>query len=157
MADRPLDPRHEVLFTQLREYRMEFLALTEGIEEARASIVPPGFRNDLRWHLGHVYVDQYAWVRALTGEPQPVAEAFETWFGFGTDPSAFSADTPSFHELRALLAGQPDDLQRRYGARLTERFAPVESGAHTIEQVLVRTIFHEGIHLGNVRDLLRFV
>lgn len=157
MSEPALDPRHAVLFAQLADYRAEFLALTDGLDEARASRVPPGFRNDVRWHLGHVYLDQYAWVRALTGEAQPVPEAFEGWFGFGTDPTSFTKDTPRVPELRARLAAQPDDLRRRYAARLTERFAPLESGMHTLEQVLVRTIFHEGIHLGNVRDLLRFV
>ncbi len=152
-----MERRHEVLFTQLETYRGELLACVADVSGERAETVPPGFRNNVRWHLGHVFLDQYLWLQALTRERQPVPEGFQDWFGFGTDPSSFTPATPGVAELKELLAGQVPDIRARYGERLEEGFPPTEMGMTTVEQVLVRTVFHEGIHLANVVDILRFV
>ncbi|CAM5180434.1 DinB family protein OS=Ureibacillus acetophenoni OX=614649 GN=SAMN05877842_103228 PE=4 SV=1 [Ureibacillus acetophenoni] len=44
-----------------------------------------------------------------------------------------------------------------YGHRLEEEFPPTEMGMFTIEQVLIRTIFHEGMHLQRIIDILKLV
>lgn len=152
-----MDRRHEVLFNQLEAYRGELLGCVDGLSAERAETVPAGFRNNVRWHLGHVYLDQYLWIGAVTREEVPVPAGYRHWFGFGTDPSCFTADTPGVAELEPLLAGQVRRIRELYGERLEEEFPPTELGIFTIEQALVRTIFHEGIHLANVSDLLRFV
>lgn len=152
-----MERRHEVLFTQLEAYRNELLAVVADLSDERTEKVPPGFRNNVRWHLGHVFLDQYLWLEALTREPQPVPAGFNAWFGFGTDPSCFTGATPRSAELTKLLAGQVAEIRSRYADRLEEEFEPTEMGMATVEQVLVRTAFHEGIHLANVVDILRFV
>jgi uncharacterized damage-inducible protein DinB len=149
--------RHDVLFNQRRTYRQELLDTVAGVDEAAANVVPKGFRNNVRWHLGHVELDQAAWLAALTGEPSDVPPGHAHWFDFGTEPSHLDGDTPSCTDLCARLAEQPERNRRRYGHRLEERFEPTEMGMRTVEQVLVRTVFHEGIHLANVVDILRFV
>ncbi len=52
---------------------------------------------------------------------------------------------------------QPQQIRSAYGERLEEPFPATESGMHTIAQVLVRTIFHEGLHLSTITALRRFV
>ena len=39
--------------------------------------------------------------------------------------------------------------------RMEQPFPPTGMGMHTIEQVLVRTIFHEGMHLGAILAIKR--
>lgn len=68
-------------------------------------------------------------------------------------PADFTSDTPSIEELKELLKKQPTDIKNTYGHRLEEEFSPTEMGMHTIEQVLIRTIFHEGMHLQTILDL----
>jgi hypothetical protein len=125
----------------------------ENVTEEEAEVIPPGFRNNIRWNLGHIYLDQYLWIQAVTKEKAGVPEQFKAWFGYGTSPANFTKETPSMEELKKLLKEQPAQIKAEYGDRLEEEFTPTEMGIHTIEQVLIRTIFHEGMHLQTILDL----
>ncbi|WPZ19983.1 DinB family protein [Geobacillus subterraneus] len=152
-----MEKRHEVLFRQLEDYRRELLRVVDGLTEEEADIVPKGFNNNIRWNLGHVYLDQYLWIQHVTKEPIPIPEGFRDWFGFGTSPATWHTKPPSLSVLKELLAEQPTKIREWYGERLEEEFAPTESGMHTIAQVLVRTIFHEGLHLATIQRIRKFL
>lgn len=148
--------RHEVLFYQLETYREGLLFDVNDISADEAEIVPEGFNNNIRWNLGHVYLDQYMWIKVLTKDDL-YPESFNQWFGFGTNPSNFDENTPSFEELKQLLKEQTNKIKDIYGDRLEEEFPPTEMGMFTIEQVLSRTIFHEGMHTQAINDLKKFI
>jgi uncharacterized damage-inducible protein DinB len=148
-----MNRRHEVLFNQLESYRSYILGVLENVTEEEAEVIPKGFNNNIRWNLGHIYLDQYLWIQAVTKEKAGVPEQFQTWFGYGTSPANFTPETPTVAELKSLLKEQPAQIKAQYGERLEEEFAPTEMGMHTIEQVLIRTIFHEGMHLQTILDL----
>lgn len=150
-----MESRHRVLFEQLKTYRGELLEMVAGVSEAESEIIPRGFNNNIRWNLGHIYVDQYIWIRTLTKEEIPVPLEFIEWFGYGSSPSRFNDETPTFSQLIPMLQQQPFTIQEKYKNRLEEKFAPTEMGIHTIEQVLIRTIFHEGLHLSAIQAIKR--
>ncbi|GJM76913.1 formate dehydrogenase [Paenibacillus macerans] len=150
-----MERRHEVLFEQLNTYRSELLGVVEDITAEEADIVPEGFNNNIRWNLGHVLLDQYLWIHALTKEDIPIPLKFNEWFGFGTNPSHFTEGTPSLGELTKLLRQQPQLIREQNENRMEQPFPPTGMGMHTIEQVLVRTIFHEGMHLGAILAIKR--
>lgn len=149
--------RHEVLFNQLESYRSYILGVLENVTEEEAEYIPKGFNNNIRWNLGHIYLDQYLWIQAVTKEKACVPEQYKSWFGFGTSPADFSSETPSIEELKVLLKKQPAHIKEEFGDRLEEEFPPTEMGMHTIEQVLIRTIFHEGMHLQAILDLKKCI
>ncbi len=149
--------RHEVLFNQIETYRGYLLSVADTVTLEEAEQIPAGFNNNIRWNLGHIYLDQYLWIQAVTKEKADVPESFQSWFGYGTSPANFTEDTPSFNELKELLKTQPARIKETYGERLEEEFPPTEMGMHTIEQVLTRTIFHEGMHLQTVLDIKKCI
>lgn len=152
-----LKARHKVLFNQLNTYRQETLQLVENITEVEADIIPEGFNNNIRWNLGHIYLDQYLWIQAVTKEKSEEASKLNQWFGFGTSPGDFTAETPSLHELKELLQHQITNIKEKYQDRLEEEFQPTEMGMHTIEQVLTRTIYHEALHTAAIQYIKRFI
>lgn len=149
--------RHEVLFNQLESYRSEILSVVDAVSIEDAEKIPAGFKNNIRWNLGHIYLDQYLWIQAVTKETTDVPENFNKWFGYGTSPANFTEETPSVTELKELLRIQPASIKETYGERLEEEFPQTEMGMHTIEQVLIRTIFHEGMHLQTILDLKKYM
>ncbi len=149
--------RHEVLINQLETYRSEILGILEEVTEEEAEMIPEGFNNNIRWNMGHIYLDQFLWLQAITKEKVDVPEQFNMWFGYGTSPSDFDYDTPSFEELKILLKKQPAQIKERYGDRLEKEYPSIDMGMHTIEQVLIRTIFHEGMHLQTILDLKKCI
>ncbi|WP_155591069.1 DinB family protein [Lysinibacillus cavernae] len=152
-----MNQRQENIFQQLEAYRSELLQVLEHVSEERANIIPIGFYNNIRWNMGHLYLDQYLWIEALTKEKHVELDAFMKWFGFGTSPKHFDEETPTFEELKKYLAQQPAQLKEHYGHRLVEDFTPIEMGMQTIEQVLFRTIFHEGMHLQAILTIHRLL
>ncbi|MBN6886375.1 DinB family protein [Cytobacillus horneckiae] len=149
--------RHEVLFNQLEAYRSDILSVLENVTGEEAEVIPKGFNNNIRWNMGHIFLDQYLWIEALTKEKGDVSEQFNSWFGFGTSPGNFNIETPSFEQLKTLLKLQPTNIKEKYGSRLEEIFPPTEMGMQTIEQVLIRTIFHEGMHLQAIVDIKKCI
>ncbi|WP_150275283.1 DinB family protein [Paenibacillus tepidiphilus] len=150
-----MDRGHEVLFEQLTAYRSELLGVVADISDAEAEIIPSGFNNNIHWNLGHLYTDQFLWLQALTGERQPIPAEYLKWFGYGTNPADFTELTPSLDELKTLLRQQPLAIRQTYGERMEEVFPETEMGMFTVSQVLVRTIFHEGLHLGAILAIKR--
>jgi len=94
-----MKPRHQILFHQLDSYRSEVLLVLETITEDTANIIPSGFHNNIRWKLGHIYLDQFLWIEALTNEKSKELEPLQSWFGYGTSPPIFNEKTPSFEKL----------------------------------------------------------
>lgn len=152
-----MQKRHEVMFNQVQAYREETLHLIEDVTEAMADQIPPGFRNNIRWNLGHIYLDQYLWIQHLTKEAITIPDGFREWFNYGTSPADWKTKPPSMEVLKELLRGQPEQIRAVYGERLDEEFPATEMGMHTIEQVLVRTIFHEGMHIEAIKAIRRFL
>lgn len=152
-----MEKRHDILFNQLKSYREYVLFLLEDISESSADIIPIGFNNNVRWNAGHIYLDQFLWIEFLTKEKTQVPDEFRTWFGYGTSPLNFTKETPSLEELKKLLKSQPDQIKELYGHRLEEEFPATEMGMFTIEQVLIRTIFHEGMHLQTIIDIKKLL
>ncbi|MFP7253957.1 DinB family protein [Terribacillus goriensis] len=148
-----MEKRQEILLGQMRTYRMELLQLAKSFTEEEADIIPQGFRNNVRWNLGHVFLDQYLWIQALTKEEAPIPNDFKDWFSYGTTTADFTDNTPTFTDLISLLQTQPDQIFEMYADRMDEEYQAIDMGMETIEQVLVRTIFHEGMHLQAILDI----
>lgn len=147
----------EVLFNQLSAYRSDVLMAVEGITAEQAEVVPANFNNNIRWNLGHIYLDQFLWIETLTKETSEATRYFNQWFGFGTSPNDFTLETPTFEALKNLLREQPNVIRKQYQHRLAEEFEPIEMGIYTIEQVLMRTVFHEGMHLQAMMDIRKCI
>ncbi|MBH0333578.1 hypothetical protein ABH14_28230 [Brevibacillus brevis] len=150
-----MEKRHKVLFQQLEDYRQETLKAIDGLTEEDVNIIPDGFSNNILWNLGHIYLDQYLWIAHLTKETLPIPSDFNEWFNFGTKPADWDTQPPKLAVLVSLLQEQPQKIQAAYKDRLEEEFPATESGMHTIAQVLVRTIFHEGMHLASLHTIRR--
>ncbi|UFJ40733.1 DinB family protein [Brevibacillus humidisoli] len=152
-----MEKRHAVLFQQLEDYRHGTLRLVADVTEEMADVVPAGFSNNIRWNLGHIYLDQYLWIQHLTKEPIQLPDGYLTWFNYGTKPADWQGSVPSLDTLRELLGGQIGWIRQQYGDRLEEEFPATESGMHTIAQVLVRTIYHEALHAGAILSIRRML
>ncbi|GIO10111.1 hypothetical protein J31TS6_61390 [Brevibacillus reuszeri] len=152
-----MEKRHKVLFQQLQDYRSETLHAVEGLTEEEVNIVPKGFNNNILWNLGHIYLDQYLWISHITKEEISLPSGFHEWFAYGTRPADWQAPPPTLTTIHQLLAAQPEQIRALYSERLEEQFPATESGMYTISQVLVRTIFHEGLHLAAITAIRRFL
>ncbi|WP_050613716.1 DinB family protein [Bacillus testis] len=152
-----MSKKHEILFNQLNDYRQQLIHLLHTVSEEQADMIPDGFHNNIRWNAGHIYLDQYLWIQHLTKEPIYIPEEYHNWFGHGTSPTVWQTSPPTMKNLILQLSNQVNYIKEKYGNRLEIEYAPIESGMQTLSQVLVRTIYHEGIHLSHIQLLKRFL
>ncbi|WP_308636343.1 DinB family protein [Paenibacillus silvisoli] len=146
------------LFEQLKFVRSQTLKLMEGVTEEAANRVPDGFRNTIRWQLGHIYVVLERFAFQYIGLPLNRPEGFKEMFEFGSSPLnwAEEAVVPSLEELKQLLSEQLGRIEEALESRLQEKVAQPYTTSSGItlsspEEFLSMNLYHEGMHLSVIK------
>lgn len=146
------------LFKQTAFVRGQTLKLMEGVTEEIADRIPEGFRNNIRWNLGHIYVVLERLAFQYIGLPQHLPEGFKEHFEYGTSPlnNPVSIRVPTLKELEALLKNQQERIHEALAHRLQEKVNPPYTTSagmtlETPEQFLSFSLYHEGMHLSVIR------
>ncbi|RIW27092.1 DinB family protein [Bacillus salacetis] len=148
------------LFKQLDFIRMRTLAALDNTTEEMADTVPDGFKNSIRWNLGHIYLSHENLVHSFAGEKGNIPEGFNELFGFNTSPDQWESTAPSLKELRELLSAQPERLKASFMGRLSQKgekpFQMTKDIAfETLAEVVSFANWHEGLHQGAITTLKR--
>lgn len=148
----------EMLFQQMNIIRKGTLHTASDVSEAQAAHIPPGFRNNICWHLGHILVIQEFLLFRLTGEALLLTEDYFRMFGRGTKPADWQAAPPSLDTLRALLNTQTTRIEETFRSRLGEtarRPFVLREGVEmkTIGEILNFSLIHEGMHQGCISSM----
>jgi len=148
------------LFKQLDFVRSQTLKWMDGLTEETADKIPEGFRNNIRWHFGHVYVVLERHCLQYSELPLHLPPGFKERFEFGTSPltvpASVTASVPTLEELKVLLQEQPERIRKALSHRMSEKVAqPYTTSAgmllETSEQFLSFNLFHEGMHLSVIK------
>ncbi len=153
-----------VLFKQLDFIRLRTLAFLDATTEEQADVMPEGFRNSIRWNLGHILLCHENLLFSFLGDQdkKAIPEHYDKLFGFHTSPDTWKEENlnpPSLYELRGLLEEQPKRLKEVFGGRLDEEAGkPFNLGSvtlNTLADVFSFVNWHEGLHQGNITTLKR--
>lgn len=146
------------LFKQLAFVRAQTLKLMVGLTEENADRIPEGFRNTIRWQLGHIYVVLERIAFQYIGLPLHLPEGFKEQFENGTSPLNVPnfAAIPTLQELETLLNEQQERIRNGLRDRLQEKVVqPYTTSAgmtlETPEQFLSFSLYHEGMHLSVIK------
>jgi uncharacterized damage-inducible protein DinB len=148
----------EFLFTQMKMIRGITLQRMESITEETADLQPVGFRNTIRWNVGHIYVVQQLFVDYFSGESIDLADGYREFFAPKTSPADWKSTPPTLAEIREKLAQQPDQIMEKYSGRLEENTVkPFKLGPHgeltTLKDTLNFSLYHEGVHSGFINGI----
>lgn len=142
--------------------RSNTLRTLESITEESADIMPAGFNNTIRWHLGHIYLTQEWLVFYHGNERASVPETFPALFGVGSNPAEWKTAPPTLETLRSLLTEQTSRMSETFANRLDQpaKKPPTMGGRlqlTTIGSVLAFTLHHESEHYGFIKALQRAI
>lgn len=146
------------LFKQLAFVRSRLLTAAEGVTEEMADLIPQGYRNSIRWQLGHVYVVCERFAFQYIGIPLHMPDGFKGWFENGTSPldSPNTIPYPSLQELKILLIDQQERIRESLKDRMHTKIVPsyTTSGGMTMEtpeEFLSFDLYHEGLHTSVIK------
>jgi len=150
----------EMLFNQMHILRTLTCQAVSDVSEAQAEQIPAGFRNNIRWNLGHILVIQEFLLFRLCGEALALSDDYFRMFGRGTSPADWPLERPSIAELCSLLEDQTERVRTTFSGRLGEparRPFVWRAGVElkTIGEILSFSLIHEGMHQGSISALKR--
>ncbi len=143
----------EQIFQQINLVRKATLKVMESVTEEQADKQPEGFRNTIRWNLGHIYVVQNALIAKYGGKSVETPSLFLKLFAPGTKPADWQGDVPSLVELKQELEKQPARLKEALSGQLNDEAAEAFLSLTTVGEILNFTLYHEGVHTGTIKAL----
>jgi len=141
------------LFKQMDSIRALTLKVFDDLSEALADKIPGGFRNSIRWNLGHIWTVQNSLLQNFGGITLDLPPRYMELFAPGTKPADWQGDIPTLDELKQHLENQPAKLQEHLAGKLDDQAAKPFLGYTTVGEILMFTLYHEGLHLGAIKAL----
>lgn len=151
----------DALRDQTLKTREMMVKLLKGIGAERADTMPPTWRNNARWHAGHLVITPRLLTFELTKEPLGVSENYRKWFAKGSSPKDWELDTiPSYAELVESIVPTSETLFEAFRERFDSAFpqsytTSVGVVLKTPCEALNFILAHDGIHLGLLLALRR--
>lgn len=148
----------QTLFQKLIIYRTLTLQLSESFNEDTADIIPKGFNNSIRWHLGHIYLVHENLTFNKSGYKSEIPNKYYELFDSGTKPIEWKSQPPTLKELRDLLKLQPKRIEKVFQGKTHQKAKESYQLSRTlelttIEEIIHFTCFHEGMHLGIMKGI----
>ncbi len=144
----------------LKETRRLLASGLDGLGDRTLTEIPPGFRNSILWHAGHLVVTQQLLCYGQTGRPLLVDDGMVAAFRKGTSPEDWS-ETPDPDLVRRLLTELPEKLARDWEAGSFGEFASYTTTSGVVVDSLEMTLsfnaYHEGVHAGQIMAFRRML
>jgi hypothetical protein len=132
----------------------------EGLSPGDYVQIPTGFDNNIAWNLGHIIVTQQALHYTLSGLATAVTKTEVAMYKTGTSPANWSTE-PDIPHLLTLFDDLPQKLLADYESGQFQRYRAyrTSTGIHleSLADALAFNNFHEGLHLGAILALKKFV
>ena len=141
----------EQIFQQINLVRKATLKVMDSVTEEQADKQPEGFRNTIRWNLGHIYVVQNALISKYGGKLVETPSRYLKLFAPGTKPADWQGDIPSLVELKQELEEQPARLKEALTGQLNDEAKEPFLSLSTVGEILNFTLYHEGVHTGTIK------
>ena len=122
--------------------------------------IPEGFSNNLIWNIGHIIVTQQILVYKLSGLPMIVSDEMVEKYRKGTKPEQ-DATQEEVDEIKSFLFKTVEQAEADYnnGVFVNYQEYPTSPGfiLKNAKGALQFNNFHEGVHIGIMMNIRKFV
>ena len=124
------------------------------------NLTPPGFSNNLIWNIGHIVASQQSLIYKTSNLPINIPDEFFDRYKPGTRPGE-PVSQNEVDEIKSLLISMIDqtetDLANGKFVTFTERNTLTGFHLGSLQDAFVFNNYHEGLHLGYMKSIARFV
>lgn len=152
----------EYTFNITRRSREILLGFLETYTLEQLNKVPEGFKNNIFWNIAHVVVSQQRIVYALSGVPQEmtVTDEMVSRYMKGTRPER-DVTAEEVEEMKKLLFTTLEKTEADYKNGLFNNYKEYTTEVgYTLRSVgegMEFNNYHEGLHLGSIFGIRKFV
>lgn len=122
--------------------------------------IPEGHNNNLIWNIAHIIVVQQMLVYKLSGLPMKISDTLVEKYKKGTKPEQ-DATQAEVDEINNLLMETIDKTEIDINNNIFVNFQeyPTSTGfvLKSVKDAMVFNSFHEGIHIGAILSLRKFI
>lgn len=122
--------------------------------------IPPGFSNNIIWNIGHIVVAQQMLVYLCAGQQPLISQEMINLYMRGTRPER-DATQKEADEIKELLFSTAKKTEEDYKAALfttyTERKTEFGFILSSVEDAITFNNYHEGVHMGIIMGLRKFI
>ena len=140
--------------------RKLYLKLIENYSLEQMNKIPKGFSNNLAWNLGHIIVSQQGLVYRLSGFPTYVSDEMTNSYKNGSKPTGTTTQA-EIDELKVLLFSLIEKTKEDYanGKFVTYTEYTTSTGFHlaSTKEAIEFNNYHEGLHLGFMMNIRKFI
>lgn len=140
--------------------RATYLKIIENYSLEQLNKIPDGFSNNLAWNLGHVIVSQQGLVYRLSGLPMSISTEMMETYKNGSKPTGRTTQA-EIDELKILLFSLIEKTKEDYKEGKFVAFTEYTTGTgfhlSSTEEAIKFNNYHEGIHLGFMLNIRKFL
>jgi hypothetical protein len=122
--------------------------------------IPEGFKNNLIWNIAHIVVTQQLLVYKFSGLPMMVSDELVQKYMKGTKPE-HNATQAELEEIKSLLSKTIDQTKEDFDNKIFKNYQeyPTSTGfvLKSAEDAMIFNNFHEGLHIGIMMSLRKFI
>jgi hypothetical protein len=131
-----------------------------GYTLEQLNAIPDGYSNNLIWNIGHIIVTQQLLVYKISDLPMMISNELVEKYKKGTKPEHIATQT-EVDEMKSLLFETINQTKVDYDKQTFENYKeyPTSTGftLKSVEDALVFNNFHEGLHIGIMMSIRKFV
>lgn len=147
-------------FDITRTSRKMIAPFLENYTLEQLNAIPDGFSNNLIWNIAHIVVTQQLLVYKLSGLPTMVSDEMIEKFRKGTKPEHIVTQA-EVDEIKSLLFATIDQTEVDFENKIFKNFDeyPTSTGfvLKSVKDAMIFNNFHEGLHLGILMSIRKFV
>ena len=147
-------------FDTLLKSRQLMLKVLENTSNEQLNKIPTGFKNNIAWNVAHLLVTQQLLCYKLSSLPCLISEEKIKNFQKGSSPS-YTVSSNEFETMKTQFLQFPVILNEDYSNEIFTNYKEYTTSVNvtlsSIDDAIDFNLFHEGIHLGVILQLLKFV
>jgi hypothetical protein len=140
--------------------RKIYLEFFDKYSLEQMNVVPDKFSNNIIWNIGHIIAAQQSLVYKTSNLPINIPEDFFDRYKPGTKPMRAVSQNEA-EEIKSILISMIDqteaDLANGKFVSFTERNTLTGFHLGNLQDALVFNNYHEGLHMGYIKSIGRFV
>ena len=134
--------------------------LLQDLTLEQLNTIPEGFNNNIIWNIGHIIVVQQMLVYKLSGLPMLISNELVEKYKKGTKPE-HQVTQEEVAEIQSLLFETINTTKADFNSKLFKNYQeyPTSVGfiIKNVEDALSFNYYHEGLHLGIIVSLKKFI